>query len=147
MHDSVPGPTRLGGGIATRRRFGPKMLCLILLVVLYVQQIVGPVSFDPSNCSQTSPCCISSDVTLSVVGSNGNTFCDIEYPVRSTVQWNTTVAYSWDKQAKAMVKNLTALGCDPEACTVKSDSHPPEATRDFVSRAMHVPKCFPGASM
>ena len=92
----------------------------LLLILLFVQQIVGPVQFDPDNCSEVSPCCISSDDTLLLLGSFSSTFCKIEYPVRSTVQWNKSVAMRWDRQARRMVQNLTALKCDPEACTVKS---------------------------
>ncbi len=99
--------------------FNGMMRCALLLMLCFVQQIVGPAQFDPENCSEASPCCVSSDDTLLLLGSFSTTFCKIEYPVRSTVQWNKSVAMRWDKQARRMVKNLTALQCDPEACTVK----------------------------
>ncbi len=98
------------------------MMRCTLLLLLFVEQIVGPVQFDPDNCSEESPCCVSSDDTLLLLGSFSNTFCKIEYPVRSTVQWNKSVAMRWDRQARKMVQNLTALKCDPEACTVMSFS-------------------------
>jgi hypothetical protein len=63
---------------------------------------------------------VSSDDTLLLLGSFSSTFCKIEYPVRSTVQWNKSVARRWDRQARNMVQNLTDLKCDPEACTVIS---------------------------
>jgi hypothetical protein len=100
------------------RRANGTMRCT-LLMLLFVQPIVGPVQFDPDNGSEASPCCVSSDDTLLLLGSFSTTFCKIEYPVRSTVQWNKSVALKWDRQAKRMVRNLTALNCDPEACTVK----------------------------
>jgi hypothetical protein len=94
-----------------------KFLGVVVFVQL-VKEIVGPIEFDPTACNETVPCCVSSDDTIVILGSFSKTFCKIEYPVRTTVQWNKSIALKWDRKARQMVQNLTALGCDSEACTV-----------------------------
>jgi len=121
---------------ATRRQReeqrGVPMAVPLLLMVLALSALGGTgavATFDSNNCNDTHPCCITADNVSVYMGPLTKTWCNIEYPVRVTFEWNLTNARILDAKAQKSLKALQERGCKYEEC------------KGFVC-AEYFPRCF-----
>uniref|UniRef100_A0A6T8GQP3 ShKT domain-containing protein n=1 Tax=Hemiselmis andersenii TaxID=464988 RepID=A0A6T8GQP3_HEMAN len=119
---------------STRRERGDTasravQLAVLLLAVAAPRALGENVQYDLDNCNATHPCCIDANNVSFYLGPLTKTWCNIEYPVRTTSPWNSRTARILDIKAQKSLEQLQERGCLYEEC------------KGFVC-AEYFPRCF-----
>eukprot|EP00283_Hemiselmis_rufescens_P008040 CAMPEP_0173418860 /NCGR_PEP_ID=MMETSP1357-20121228/888_1 /TAXON_ID=77926 /ORGANISM="Hemiselmis rufescens, Strain PCC563" /LENGTH=220 /DNA_ID=CAMNT_0014381407 /DNA_START=9 /DNA_END=671 /DNA_ORIENTATION=- len=104
-------------------------LAVLLLAIAAPRALGENTEYDLENCNATHPCCISVDNVSFYLGPLTKTWCNIEYPVRTSQPWNSRTARILDTKAQKSLEKLQERGCFYEEC------------KGFVC-AEYFPRCF-----